>query len=132
MRAESRQEKGRFSSFLFLTLQTTLVSLYLEKKIFRAFPASPFNTFSYFLADVSRGQGSEAEGARLGSHPADKPWERKVGSKQVPVVLHGDKEDNQAVEDVSRSKQELCDNAEPSSCFSMGCSTFGAITGGTR
>lgn len=48
------------------------------------------------------------------------------------MVLHGDKKDNQTVEDVSRSKQELCDNAEPSSCLSMGCSTFGAITGGTR
>lgn len=89
VRAESKQEKGRFSSFLFLTLQTTLVSLYLGKKVFRAFPASPFSTFSYFLADVSRGQGSEAGGARLGSHPADEPWERKFGSKQVPVVLHG-------------------------------------------
>lgn len=96
------------------------------------FPVSPFNTFSYFLADVSRGQGSEAEGARLGSHPADKSWERKFGSKQVPVVLHGDKEDNQAMEDVSRSKQKLCDHAGPLSCLSVGCGTFSAITGGTR
>lgn len=118
MRAESKQEKGKFSSFLFLALRTTLVSLYLGKKIFRAFPASPFNTFSYFLADVSRDQGSETGGARLGSHSADKSWEMEFGSKQVPVVLHGD---NQAVEDVSSSKQKLCDNAGALSCLSLGC-----------
>lgn len=87
------------------------------------FPASPFNTFSYFLADVSRGQGSEAEGERLGSHPEDKSWERKFGSEQVPMVLHGDKESNQAMEDVSRSKQKLCDHAEPLRCRSVGCGT---------
>lgn len=46
-------------------------------------------------------------------------WERKVGSKQVPVVLCGDREDNQAVEDMARSKQKLCVTAEPSSCLSL-------------
>lgn len=68
----------------------------------------------------------------LGCHPADKYWERKFGSKQVPVVLHGDKEDNQAVEDVSRSEQKLCDHAGPFSCLSVGCGTFGGFTGGSR
>lgn len=76
-RAETKQEKGRFPPLLFLTLQTALVSLYLEKK-FRAFPALPFNTFSYFLADVARGWGSEAAGEKLGSHPTDQPREGTV------------------------------------------------------
>lgn len=85
------------------------MSLYLEKKKFGAFPASPFNTFSYFLADVSRGQGSEAGGESLGSYPADQPrqgtsWKRKASSKQVPMALRGDREDNQAVEDTARSQ----------------------------
>lgn len=90
VRAPRKQEKGRFSGFLFLTLQTALVSLYLEKK-FRAFPGSPFNTFSYFLADVSRGQRSEAGGDRLGSRPAGWPREGKVlrGEKQLRAGVHG-------------------------------------------
>lgn len=48
------------------------------------------------------------------------------------MALRGDREDNQAVEDMARSRQKLRVTAEPSSCLSMSCSTFGAIKGGIR
>lgn len=48
------------------------------------------------------------------------------------MALRGDREDNQAVEDMARSKQKLHVTAETSSCLSMSCSTFGAIKGGIR
>lgn len=61
-----------------------------------------------------------------------KSWDRKASSKQVPVVLCGDREGNQAVEDVARSQQKLHVTTEPPSCLSMSCSTSGAIKGGIR
>lgn len=48
------------------------------------------------------------------------------------MALHGDREDNQAAEDMARSKQKLHVTTEPSSCLSVSCSTFGAIKGGIR
>lgn len=59
-------------------------------------------------------------------------WERKASSKQVPVALHGNREDNRVVDNMARSKQKLCITAEPSGCLSMSCSTFGVIEGGVR
>lgn len=43
----------------------------------------------------------------------------KFGSKQVPVLLHEDKEDSQAMEDVSMSKQKLCDHAGAASLWAV-------------
>lgn len=48
------------------------------------------------------------------------------------MPLPGDREDNQAVEDMARSQQKLHVTTEPSSCLSLSCSTFGAIKGSIR
>lgn len=48
------------------------------------------------------------------------------------MALRGDREDNQVVDNMDRSKQKLCITAQPSGCLPMSCSTFGAIKSGIR
>lgn len=131
MRAESKQEEGRFPGLLFLTLQT-LLSLYLGKK-FRAFPATPFNTFSYFLADVFRGQGPEAGDAWLGFHPTEQSWEGKVVGEEswleacAPGPVWGQRT---RLWKLRLGPGRGCTSLKR--CLPMSCSSFGAIKGGIR
>lgn len=132
-RAETKQEKGRFLPLLFLTLQTALVSLYLEKKI-QSVSCIPFQYLQLFPCRCCQGLGLRGRRRETGLSPhrpaqgGDSPGRQK----QVPVALCGNKEDNQAVEDMAMSKQKLCATAEPSSCLSVSCSIFGDIKGGRR
>ena len=110
------------------------MSLYLEKKNSERFlpRLSIPSAISLQLFPGARAPRQEERGWALtpqSSPGRGRSWERKTGSKQVPVAPCGD---NQAVEDVARSKQKLCATAETSSCLSVCCSTFGAFKGGIR
>lgn len=89
MRAESRQEKGRFSSFLFLTLQTTLVSLYLEKKYSERFlpPLSIPSAISLQIFPGARAQRQKEQGWALTLQTS--PGRGKLAQSRCPWSCMG-------------------------------------------